>query len=49
MREKKAKKKIRAYAQKSTRRTKKIIHFPAPFKRAQERGIAALDHIGVKK
>ena len=32
----------RAYARKLTRRTKKIIYFPAPFKGAQERGIAAL-------
>ena len=31
-----------ALARKLTRRTKKIIHFPAPFKGAQERGIAAL-------
>ena len=40
--EKKRQKKYRAYARKLTRRTQKIIHSPAPFKGAQERGIAAL-------
>ena len=43
-REKKATKKNLAYARKLTLRTKKIIHSPAPFKGAQERGIAALTH-----